>query len=365
MKHAELFRFDTILNPYRGPTAVEPVVQRVRVRTPSRLSCGSLDPRGITVERGGIYTAGEIVLSIDAARFATVEAHDVPGEVVLHEDLGRPSLVRRGEALMRAALGYQCGRRIDVGAALEIPHCGLGTSNALVGSVAIAINELFGNPIAPPALARYIAQNHGEELEGNDEWLQPVQCLGGYGVAALNQGGLFVLAGETTVIGAMDISEDFQVVLGVPRDRLARDAATMMAIERQSFGGFAETGAKHADQIAYRLIHDVLPGMREGDLDPAGSLVFDYRFDMGSIQNCSFSHPRLNEIAASIRRLFEDGHATMLGLSSAGPGFYAVTREPDVCTAAFQAENMDCWRVGVHNETYRVDERWQTLVTMP
>ena len=359
---SEPFPVGTVFNPVAEVRRRTAPASRLVARFPSRLSAGSLDSAGIRFEPSHRYTAGEIVIAIDLPKVVAIEHLGRDGEMEVGRDLGRPSLIRHGEALARAAIGYTDALRIGVEAELELPHAGLGTSGGTIAAVVIAINELFGRPIPSAALAPYIAGNHGEECPGDDAHLRPVPSLGGAAVAALSRGALTIVAGEATVIGTAHIPERHRVVLAVPDDRAEGDAEAMIEKEVKAFPGFERTGDHYSREVAYRMVHAVLPALRRGDLRPVGELVFDHRFRNGSIENCAFSHPRLLEIARGVRHLFEDGSATLLGLSSAGPAFYAVTDEPEACRRAFEAQGMSCWIIGVHNGRYRVMERGQTVV---
>ena len=49
-------------------------------------------------------------------------------------------------------------------------------------------------------LIKYLAQNHGEEIDGEDFYLNPVQCIGGSAAAGIYKAGLILLAGESSPI---------------------------------------------------------------------------------------------------------------------------------------------------------------------
>ena len=77
--------------------------------------------------------------------------------------------------------------------------------------------------------------------------------------------------------------------------------------------------------LLYQMIHKLLPAMSNGNLDDIGDVIFDYRFNMGSIKNCSFLYPEINTIADNIAHLKLNNTAAVLALSSVGPLFFAVT----------------------------------------
>jgi predicted sugar kinase len=341
-----------------GP--VTPRSRHVEIACGQRLSAMSLDSSRIVSREDGIYTAGEIVVAIDTGVTVTATLLDEPGRVDLIEhQASRALLLRHGVGLMRAAFGVNDGLRIEVAVRRHVPHCGLGTSSLMVAVASIAMNELYGRPMPDDVLARYLAQNHGEEFAGTTDALLPVQCLGGSGVANLYEGAIQVLAGQTTVIGTMVVPDRYRVVIGIPADHdaAALDAAALMAAEASQAGGFAATGRNHATQVAYDLVHEGLPGMVRGDLTGIGRIVFNHRFEWGSIRNCAFSHPRLLAIADGVRHLWADGTVSLLGLSSAGPAFYAITDDVDPAIRTFGEQGMETFTAPLFNGRYQVVDR--------
>ena len=131
---------------------------------------------------------------------------------------------------MRKALGVNDGLYIEVKNQEELKHRGLGSSSSLIAGVAVAINELYGNPIKLDLLAKYVAQNHGEEISGNDNELIPVQCIGGSAIGGFFNGGLKIITGETCLIKSMYVPKKYKVVIGFPKDFKERDSKTMICI---------------------------------------------------------------------------------------------------------------------------------------
>lgn len=337
---------------------ITPRYQQLAISCGQRLSCMSLDSSRIVANTAGIYDAGEIVIAIDTGVVVTITLLTEDGRIeIVEHQASRALLVRHGVGLMRAALGVHHGLHIELEMRRPMPHCGLGTSSLVVAVVAIAMNELYGCPVADDVLARYLAQNHGEEVAGIDGELLPVQCLGGSGVANLFDGALQVMAGETTIIATMRIPETYRVVIGVPVDTCVAgaDVSALMHAEGEQAAGFAETGQRYASRVAFDLVHEGLPSMARQDLSGIGRIVFNHRFNWGSIRNCRFSHPRLLEIADGLRPLFEvSGAAAVLGLSSAGPAFYAVTKDVEICRRAFEMQGLATFTTPLFNDRYRV-----------
>lgn len=56
-------------------------------------------------------------------------------------------------------------------------------------------------------------------------------------------------------------------------------------------------------------------------------IVFEYRFNMGSNENCSFVYDGLMDISDKIRYLYENKECEFLALSSVGPAFFAIVKD--------------------------------------
>lgn len=351
----ESFTVGTVFNECkvsRNPEIISQ--QQITIHYPSRLEAMALDPAKITENNNLIYTAGQIDFSVSLFKHVTVSIIDDGIEISDTSD--RKALIMHSALLMKKALGYTGGLRIDVKNDIALRHCGLGSSSGLIASVASAINELFSRPIDAHDLVLYCAQNHGEEIDGSDNELIPVQCIGGSAVAGNYDGGLIVLAGHATPIAQVTIPDDIHIVIGVPNDFSHPDSKDLMQKEEENMSGFLESGRQHGQSIAYRLVHDVLPALALDDLGPCKQLIFDYRWDMGSIKNCSFVLPRINDIAEKLRPLGSDKDVEIISLSSVGPGFFALTKNPKKIQDIFESLDMKTLVTTPHNAKYIIEK---------
>ena len=255
---------------------------------------------------------------------------------------------------MKKALGFKEGLYIDAYNSKELRHVGLGSSSALIASVACAINELYGKPIKAKHLIQYLAQNHGEEIDNDPGYINPVQCIGGSAAGGQYKGALIILAGRNRVIQTMNIPRDYKVVIGIPKDFIELDFRELLKKERAVFYKFINCGVKYGPKIAYQTLHSVLPAMVEGDLKTVGDLVYDYRFNMGSIDNCSYTYPALNRLASKLSFLKTKGYVDILSISSVGPAFFAVCKNFKKCKSAFEKENLDTFITEPENRKYQV-----------
>ncbi|MER5298597.1 hypothetical protein ABT039_03925 [Streptomyces lasiicapitis] len=342
----------TIHHPLTAPLGPLKPADETAIRYPTRLNAMALQPGAIAGDNNLIYDAGELVFSV--ARFHRVRLRRLaPGEgLSLDPAVARPALVEHAARIMCAALGVGCDLYVSVDSDPLPVHAGFGSSSSLIAAVATAVNHLHGNPVDRADLLPFLTSNHGEEhTEGSDR-LMPVQCIGGSAASGLYPGGVQVVAGRSTVVLTASVPEGLSLVIGVPTALQERSTDELMAAEIDQFDRFRATGERWAPTIAFRMLHEAMPAALRGDLGPLGDLVFDYRFRMGSIENCSFSHPGLTELATRLEPLKTDGTATVLALSSVGPAFFALTADPDTCESFFAEHGMRVIRALPHNGTY-------------
>jgi predicted sugar kinase len=321
------FKVGTVFNGIEVHGDPKLKYQNLTVCYPSRLEAMALDPSKIVDNNNLIYEAGQINFCVSLHKYITVEVKQSSSEIVISDRTSRKSLVMHAALLMQKAVGFTHGLTIDVKDEIDLRHCGLGSSSSLIAGTAAAINELYERPIALLDLVRYCAQNHGEEIDNSDDKLIPVQCIGGSGVCGHFEGGLIILAGQAAPIYRAHIPADTKVVIGIPVDFDHPDSQTVMGAEVDNLEGFKKAGDQYGKDIAYRLVHEVMPGLAENNLKPCKDLIFDYRWDMGSIENCSFVYPSLLTIAEQLRPLKDDQKVDIIALSSVGPGFFALTKD--------------------------------------
>lgn len=352
------FRAGTVFNKLQFSFHKAPTVRYrfVRIAFPSRLNAMAIDPSRIVISKHARYSAGEVVFSVRLPRVVTVRVRR-DEDVRIDSRVARPALVLHAARIMRRALNVRHGYDIRVHGGPNIPHAGLGSSSNLIASVAVAIHEVYGAPIPPSYLVKYFAQNHGEEISGKDDRLYPVQCLGGSAAAGLCGGGLLVLAGESDVIARMEIPNQYVAVIGVPKDYIPPDAKTLMDLEIKHMSGFIRAGKRFGHRIAYAVLHRMLPAMAEKDIVGIGDVIFEYRFGMGSIRNCSYAYPRIISRMNSLAYLKYSGVAQVLSISSVGPGAFAITKHPAVCMGAFEKAGFTARKIALDNDGYKVLKR--------
>ncbi|MFA6076948.1 MAG: hypothetical protein WC735_02630 [Candidatus Paceibacterota bacterium] len=344
----------TVTNKIGGIYPIfNPSINSIDIKFPSRLNAMAIDPSLILPNKKGIYRAGEVVFSIGLYRIIHVERRP-GGHIEISNRSKRRPLILHAALLMKKALSFSEGLFIDVDNQNEIKHAGLGSSSGLIAGVACAINELYGSLILPQKLVRYLAQNHGEEIEFNNEYLCPVQCLGGAAAAGLFKAGMIVIAGESIVIATSVIPKKYKVIIGIPKDYVPLDSKKLFELETENIEKFINTGKKMGDKIAYNVLHKMLPAMINGDLSSIGDVIYDYRFNMGSIDNCSFSYPKVIELSKKLSFLKKDKFTPILSLSSVGPSFFTISEHVTYCKNYFEKLGLSTIVTNIENNGYEI-----------
>ncbi|AIQ51301.1 GHMP family kinase ATP-binding protein [Paenibacillus sp. FSL R7-0331] len=348
------FLAGTVYNPLKvQQDSARPRLRKVTIRYPSRLNAMAIDPSGIVENHNMKYKPGEIIFSV--ALFIEIEVGLLEqDEIRFDGDTERISVVKHVCQIMKKALGYKGGFDVRMRSAHSYRHCGLGSTGAMQSGIAASINSLFGNPIEAKDLVKYLAQNYGEEIDSNEDYLMPVQCIGGSAASGLYSGGVLVIAGENTVIAHRDIDERYEVILGIPRDFEMTDSKQQFEKEQENLHKFRQSGQTHKHEIAYNVLHHFLPAVYSGDLRTMGDVIYDYRFDKGSIHNCSYTYPGLIELSDNLSYLKREGHVEVLSISSVGPTFFAIAEQADECIRAFEQQHLEVIRTKINNEAFSI-----------
>jgi len=349
------YRVGIIFNPIKEKNIqVKPLYQSLTLKFPSRLNAMAIDPSKIATNKNLVYTPGEVVFSIAIYKIVKVKILDRPGFLEISKNSKRKSLIRHSFLLMKKALKFKEGFFIDVKSTKELRHYGLGSSSSLIASVACAINEIYGKPIDDVTLVRYLAQNHGEEIKNMKDAINPVQCIGGSAASGIFKGGLLVLGGDSCVINTMEVPKDYKVLIGIPKDFKEQDSKVLLDKEIKNFPKFIATGKKFGPQIAYNIFHYLLPAMIKKDLSTIGDVIFEYRFNMGSIKNCSFVYPKLVELTKKLAFLKERGHVEVLSISSVGPAIFVITKNLDYSLKTFRKLGLKTLITKIENNRYKI-----------
>lgn len=329
----------------------------IDINYPCRLDAMAINPAAVTYNDKMIFTPGEVVISVEKYIKVKVRVIDeYGGNLVISNSTKRKVLVKHAYLLMCDALKVNPSLEISVDDN-EIPkHSGFGSSSSTISAVSVAINEIYGNPIQLKDLIKYLASNHGEEVsDDNENELKVVQCIGGGATNGQTDEGIIIISGKSCTIAKMFYEGD--ILIAIPKDFVEQDAEVLMSLEEENLWKFKKTGDEYKNEIAYTFLHKVLPDMTEGKIESLADIVFDYRFNMGSIDNCSFVFPRMNEIAKRVRKLYEEKHCQFLSLSSVGPAFFTISnnkKDTEYCIREFEKLNMKVVKSKICNHKYEV-----------
>lgn len=349
-----LFKVGTIFNPIiLNVKNTKPILREITLLYPKRLNAMAIDPSKITQFNNMKYIAGQITFSIQLYTKVNLKLRN-DGECLISKRSLRKSVIKHVFLLMKKAIGFNDGFEIDVDEGSDIIHGGLGSTGSIFGGVAVAINEVYGSPIGEDQLLKYLSQNYGEEVTGSEDMLNPVQSVGGSIATGLYNGGILIISGENRVVKIGVVNPDYSVILGYPKNFEKRSSDVNFSKEKNNFSRFKKCGKDYGKDIAYDVFHKILPGIDEKNLSQIGNVIYDYRFNKGSIQNCSFSYPKIVEITKNLSYLKKNNIVDILSISSVGPLVFAITKNPIKCVQAFKKQGLAILKTKIENNKYQI-----------
>ena len=354
IRNFQVYDVGNVYNEYKVKEEVRPICSSIIIEYPTRLNAMAIDPSGITENQNMHYSPGEVVFSTEIKIEVRIALNDKDDDVYIGENPNRISVVKHTCEIMRKALNYKGHFDVEIVKSHDLRHCGLGSTGSIQASIGAGINYIFGNPIAEADLVKYLAQNYGEEIDGDAEHLMPVQCIGGSAASGIYKGGVFVLAGENTVISRGTIDREYEVVLGIPKNYKCQDSKTQFEEEEKNIDKFKECGRLYRNQIAYNILHKFLPAMVHQDVKTMGDVIFDYRYNMGSIQNCSYTYEDMPRIMEELKFLKTEGLVDVLAISSVGPLVFAIGKNMDACKREFEKNDMRIYSTHINNDSFRI-----------
>ena len=334
----------------------------IEINYPCRLDAMAINPAAVSYNEQMVFTPGEVGISID--RFINVKIsviNESGGKLVIDNNAKRKVLIKHAFLLMCKALNINPSLKITVDSTNIPKHCGFGSSSSTITAVAVAINELYDNPIDKAELIKYLASNHGEEVsDTDDDNIKVVQCIGGGATNGLTEDGIIIIAGKSTTISSMKYKG--KVLIGIPNDFVEKDAKLLMELEEDNLWKFERTGKLYSEKIAYTMLHKVLPDMKNGSIKELSNLVYNYRFKMGSNENCSFVYDNLDKLGKNLEELYVNNNCEFLSLSSVGPAYFVIVKNNDqeqVCKQRMKSLDLKVIEANVYNKLYEVKNKNQ------
>ncbi len=306
--------------------------KRVRASVPGRLFALFKNIKGLVEqEPTGEFNYGEVSFGVNLRTHADVSLYDT-----LHvtESSRRASIVRHAAEITRRQVKYSGGLLIEANNDFPYRHVGSGSSAALYTATALAINKLLGEPIQKEKLPRFLAQNYGEEIDGNHENLITVQCTGGTSWMGLTGG--IILVDKSQLKHRMAIPEELGYVIGVP-DYPKPDAKGAMA--REAGGIFQDILDKlpEMDRFHREVFHDVELAIKDSDIIKVGKGIYNaFSYDP-FMQLFDNMFPGIKVLFWKLRTLMQKHSPVATFISSAGPGIVTV------CEKYKEKEIMDCY----------------------
>lgn len=343
--------FNPIIGSYRHPSLHHGGVE---VTVPARLNAMCFDLKTLAhPKKKFVYNAGELAFSVDAKTYAKIKVGNESGSVTVSDNTQRKSIVKHAALMMKNALEIPNSIYVEANNIHNYPHAGLGSSSSLITAVVIAINEAFGKPLTKRQLTLFISQNHGEEINNDDDNLIHVQCNGGSPSVALYEGGMQVITGNANLICRQEIPDEYTFVFGIPSIYKRHDAKYLMSVETDQFADMIKSRDFYSREIAWKVLHELIPALLEKDMFLLGDVIRYYRFETGSLLIDSKTWKGLYELLADLVTLRNE-QTPIVSISSCGPAIYALTNNISEVEKLFQARDMKTFVAKPDNTGYTV-----------
>lgn len=351
----KIFSAGKIHNPVKG-TIKRPLLRykSIKITVPARLNTMCFDLKTLTKpKKEFVYNAGELAFCVNVSTYSEVRIKDNSSEIDITGNTRRKSIVRHAAMIMKNVLNTSEGLVIEANNIHDFPHSGFGSSSSLITAVCIAINEMYDKPLDQRQLSLLISQNHGEEINGDDGNLIHVQCNGGSPSVALYGGGMQVIVGESNIVLQNNISEAYTFVFGIPKFYKKRDAQELMGIETGQFGKMIELRDDYFKEIAWKVLHELIPSIMNNDMYTIGEIIKYYRFETGSLKIDSITWDGLYGLMEKLIKMRNED-TPIISVSSCGPAIYALTRNPKIIQGLFEKEDMETFVSTPNNTGYEV-----------
>ena len=285
-----------------------------------------------------VYTAGELAFSTKAYTISKLKVTDDHSEVRVFGDRARKNIALHIALLFKKVLSIKNGLEIHASNLHPYTHCGFGSSAAIQTATALAINTAFGNPIDGKEIVKFLSQNYGEEIKGDNKLIH-IQSNGG-GPAVALKGGMVAIAGEGVIIKQNAYPSGYSFVFGIPKSYVKADALQMFKKELSVLPLFKKTSKEYAQDASYLILHHLLPAMEEGRLKDIGDVIEKYRFDYGSLYNTGKVWPEMFELMHQLKPYRKKLGIEILSTSSVGPAIYALTTNPSKAEELFKRHGL-------------------------
>lgn len=327
--------------------------REVEIDFPTRLNAMAIDPSKIAFNDNLVFTPWEIVFSIAKYIKVTVKLSN-KDDIEVSDDTKRKTLVKHAALIMKEAIWFKNWLKIQVDEWEDISHIWFWSSSRLVAWVSAAINEIYWKPIDNRTLVKYLAQNHWEEIEWDDENIMPVQCIWWSAANWLFKGAFKILAWESELIFNVDIPKNLKVIVWVPKDFKKIDSKKALDKEIDNIDWFIKTWIEFSENTSYKVLHTLMPAAIALDFKSVWDVIEDYRYEKWSIKNCSFLYPEIVEKADKLRKLKEKWLVDIVSMSSVWPSMFCIGNNLTEAKVEMERLNMKVYEFKFENDPYKI-----------
>jgi len=284
-----------------GKRRVKEMDERISVTLPARAHLSVLDmnrfapgyPGG-----GGVGVAVNKYLELDIKLSHRTKINGL-----------RPSIIEHTLKIISDVLGYEEGFQVNV-KEHGLLHKGLGSTSALMSSVAFGSNYLLGQPLDLRELRLLVGLNFVEEA---DKGLVRPGYETGVGPMAGFYGGLVIMADGLEILHRMPL-KGLRGIAIIPKDDA--DNAGESEVDLLSKKA-SELDARDGDQKSYEVLFSLFPGAIKGNVHAVGDSIWNLQ-KLGSKTAEVKHHTHSDEIYSTMEFLRNHG-GVITGMSSVGP----------------------------------------------
>lgn len=340
---------------------VYPRFKKIIIDYPSRINAMAIDPSKISWEDNTKkYFSWEVVFSVCEYIRISIEVGNT-----LEFKWSRIPLIKQ-------VLWFSENYKISVENNDEIKHIGLWTSSRLISWIITAMNYIYNNVLSEIEVIQLASQNHWEEKQNDLDELKHVQSIGWSASSWQFVWWLQIICWDWQVVFTQNIPPSYKLILWVPNAYLPKSAEELMNLEIEAMAWFIECWKKYGPEIAYNILHKLMPAARAGNRSLVWDVILDYRLNKGSIKNCSFCYDWIERLFRKLLPLKKQWIVDILYLSSVWPGIFAIykSEQENKVLSAFKGADMKSKILKINNDTYEiiyeelVDDFWENESTI-
>ena len=333
------------VNGWNLPDPEVLVGRTAQAEVPARIHLSVLDMTMFSPGNPGGGGIGYAIGMYARAKVRINELHQTEGAARVREpaeitiNARRASLVEHITRVFLQHVGLTGSLEV-MGAGHDINHMGLGSTSALVTSVALALNRALGDPYSPDGVRRVIGYNFMEEWEnglvipGFETGVGPyVGLTGGFGVLSdtLDPVTQFNLPPDHDVVIAL-IEEEMPDTLVESRNAGISETELLMNRARA-------LDERDRAKKSYEVLMRLIPAGDSGDLAGVGNSVWNLQ-RLGSKIAEIEHHLHAKDIYETMELMRQQG-SVITGMSSVGPAISALVPSADMNSRGGRKDSPD------------------------